>query len=72
MYEFVERTRERLADVPEASACGYGHLGDGNLHLNVMVPKHSQEVVDLLEPWYVSAYTVFSARTFASCHVIGS
>lgn len=30
---------------------GYGHLGDGNLHLNISVPNYSKDVQNILEPW---------------------
>jgi len=30
---------------------GYGHIGDGNMHLNVTTPQYSQEVMDLIEPF---------------------
>ena len=43
MYGLVEEVRERLArGLPgqrDVLAVGYGHVGDGNLHLNVSVPS---------------------------------
>ena len=44
MYSLVEEVRERLrAGLPDhlqdVQAVGYGHVGDGNLHLNVSVPS---------------------------------
>jgi D-2-hydroxyglutarate dehydrogenase len=30
---------------------GYGHLGDGNLHLNISVPHYNESVRQLIEPW---------------------
>lgn len=38
--ELAEETRRRLSGLcsPEAVVVAYGHLGDGNLHLNVCVP----------------------------------
>ena len=43
MYGLVEEVRKRLAaGLPGRSdiqAVGYGHVGDGNLHLNVTVPS---------------------------------
>lgn len=27
-----------------ANVIGYGHLGDGNLHLNISVPKYDDKV----------------------------
>lgn len=36
MYELVERVKDRLTGVSqEVVVAGYGHYGDGNLHLNV-------------------------------------
>lgn len=33
------------------TALGYGHIGDGNLHLNVSVRKYSPEIETILEPF---------------------
>ena len=42
--------RERLGD--KVTRCvGYGHVGDGNLHLNITTPRYSQEVMGLIEPF---------------------
>ncbi|KAG8858407.1 hypothetical protein FRB96_005292 [Tulasnella sp. 330] len=30
---------------------GYGHVGDGNLHINVIAEKYSKELEELLEPF---------------------
>lgn len=30
---------------------GYGHLGDGNLHLNISVPQYNESVREEIEPW---------------------
>ena len=49
MYNMVDVLQERLGD--RATVLGYGHLGDANLHLNVSVPKHSDEVFNLIEPF---------------------
>ena len=49
MYRLVEEVRERLtAGLPgqlDVQAVGYGHVGDGNLHLNVSVPSGWVEIV---------------------------
>lgn len=31
--------------------CGYGHLGDSNLHLNVSCPEYSEALYRVLEPF---------------------
>ncbi|KAF7132360.1 hypothetical protein RHSIM_Rhsim09G0214700 [Rhododendron simsii] len=36
IYDLVEEMRMRLG--PAAKVVGYGHLGDGNLHLNISLP----------------------------------
>lgn len=36
---------------PVVEAIGYGHLGDGNLHLNVCVRQYTKEVEQQLEPF---------------------
>jgi len=49
-YQAVLDMRERLGD--NVTRCvGYGHVGDGNLHLNVTTPLYSQEVQSLIEPF---------------------
>ena len=32
-------------------AIGYGHIGDGNLHLNVCVREYNKEIEKVLEPF---------------------
>ncbi|GAX81645.1 hypothetical protein CEUSTIGMA_g9073.t1 [Chlamydomonas eustigma] len=56
MYQLVEAVQQRLASqLPHRQdilTLGYGHVGDGNLHLNVSVPSgYSQEVQEVLEPF---------------------
>lgn len=39
LYAMVEELRARLGTRwPDARVLGYGHVGDGNLHLNVSAP----------------------------------
>ncbi|GAA94902.1 uncharacterized protein L969DRAFT_96371 [Mixia osmundae IAM 14324] len=61
MYGLVEATRQRFKDQGMADeireVVGYGHIGDGNLHLNVVAKRFDQSIEDVLEPWvfeYVS------------------
>lgn len=37
----------------EVTVVGYGHLADGNVHINVICPDHHvhQQIQHLLEPW---------------------
>lgn len=59
MYSLVEAVNERLEEAgllgeapkPVISAIGYGHVGDGNLHLNVALREYNKEVEKTLEPF---------------------
>ena len=46
----VELLKERLAG-KALIVIGYGHIGDGNLHVNVTSDGFSREVLDLIEPF---------------------
>jgi len=49
-YTLVEQSRQHLGG-RVTRCCGYGHLGDGNLHLNISAPEYDEETAALLEPW---------------------
>jgi D-2-hydroxyglutarate dehydrogenase len=67
MYNLVEDMRSRLEtsfpggvivqdnssknSEKEIKVVGYGHLGDGNLHLNISVPEYNESVRQEIEPW---------------------
>merc|ERR1739848_261201 len=55
MYELVEIVREKLKEAgleASTSCAGYGHLGDANLHLNVVsLNGRDDRVLNLLEPF---------------------
>lgn len=61
LYGLVEAATEKLGeanlvDIDDASkpvveAIGYGHVGDGNLHLNVCVREYSKAIENVLEPF---------------------
>ena len=46
----VELLKERLVEKARI-VIGYGHIGDGNLHVNVTSDGFSREVLDLIEPF---------------------
>ena len=47
LAEFAARVRERIAAVaPGARVWLFGHLGDGNVHVNVVGPEPGDEAVD--------------------------
>jgi FAD/FMN-containing dehydrogenase len=50
MYDMVLKTKARLGN-KVGGVVGYGHLGDGNLHLNIYTKKYEPEVLAMIEPW---------------------
>jgi FAD/FMN-containing dehydrogenase len=50
MYDMVLKMKSRLGS-KVGGVVGYGHLGDGNLHLNIYTPKFSAEVLGMIEPY---------------------
>lgn len=61
LYGLVEAAETKLSeaelvdldssDKPVVGAIGYGHIGDGNLHLNVCVREYNKKVEAVLEPF---------------------
>ncbi|RHZ84809.1 hypothetical protein Glove_74g25 [Diversispora epigaea] len=58
MYKLVEDLRRKLMDagvygkdLPINNVIGFGHIGDGNLHLNVSAQNYTPEITALIEPW---------------------
>ncbi|KAF8980896.1 hypothetical protein BGZ46_003509 [Entomortierella lignicola] len=58
IYEAVEAIKKRLLDKGVlgegklfTSVIGYGHIGDGNLHLTLIAKEFCQEATDLIEPY---------------------
>lgn len=60
LYDLVNDTKSRLMEAgvvgesdefPVVDVLGYGHIGDGNLHLNVAVRRYDKKVEELLEPF---------------------
>eukprot|EP00920_Eleutheroschizon_duboscqi_P014613 GHVT01033911.1.p2 GENE.GHVT01033911.1~~GHVT01033911.1.p2 ORF type:complete len:261 (-),score=77.06 GHVT01033911.1:3294-4076(-) len=56
IYELVEATRGRLRSLGlegQALAVGYGHVGDGNVHLNVrpLEGAAANAVKEAIDPW---------------------
>lgn len=61
LYGLVDAASEKLNSAnmvdfddeskPVVEAIGYGHLGDGNLHLNVCVREYSKDIEKQLEPF---------------------
>ncbi|NP_001408165.1 D-2-hydroxyglutarate dehydrogenase, mitochondrial isoform 4 precursor [Mus musculus] len=69
LYDLVIDLRTRLG--PRAKhVVGYGHLGDGNLHLNVTAEAFSRELLGALEP-YVYAWTAEQRGSVSAEHGLG-
>lgn len=52
LYSLVEDTRQRLkGEGAVTRVVGFGHIGDGNLHLNITGPQYEERVMQRLEPW---------------------
>lgn len=84
MYTLVEDMRERLTDAfpdgrppgsdpaaPEIAVVGYGHLGDGNLHLNISTPVYDKRVEGVIEPW-VYEWTAKRRGSVSAEHGLGA
>jgi (R)-2-hydroxyglutarate---pyruvate transhydrogenase len=64
LYDLVNDTRSRLSEAgligeddshPVVDAVGWGHMGDSNLHLNVVTRRYDKEVEKQLEPFIYEA-----------------
>lgn len=68
-YDIVPVMRERVGDLAYR-VCGYGHVGDSNLHLNVSCPEFNQEIYKRVEP-FVYEYTSKLRGSVSAEHGIG-
>ncbi|KAM0750800.1 hypothetical protein T439DRAFT_325859 [Meredithblackwellia eburnea MCA 4105] len=61
MYSLVEEARVRFEekglfqDGSIKTTVGYGHIGDGNLHINIVASKWDKKVEEAIEPWIYGA-----------------
>ncbi|KAK6909043.1 hypothetical protein I203_103053 [Kwoniella mangroviensis CBS 8507] len=62
MYGLVEKMRAKLreggvlegdgkSEGPIRAVAGYGHMGDGNLHINIVANKYTDEIEKIVEPY---------------------
>ncbi|KAG8903886.1 hypothetical protein FRB99_002622 [Tulasnella sp. 403] len=67
--EITNRVRERVGDKVK-EVVGYGHVGDGNIHINVIADAYTREIEELLEPFI---YEVVSSHrgSISAEHGIG-
>ncbi|CAH1437215.1 unnamed protein product [Lactuca virosa] len=68
MYDLVEEMRIRLGG--KANVVGYGHLGDGNLHLNVSAPQYDDAILGEIEP-FVYEWTSKQRGSISAEHGLG-
>ena len=59
LYDIVNECKLKLGKngYPDLEIMGYGHLGDGNIHVNIAVNKYEDKLEKCIEPWifeYVS------------------
>ena len=82
-YKIVEETRQLIKDSPEFSAeekelilpNGHGHVGDGNLHLNVVLPGYDdrslqERTKSVVEP-FVMDYCRKVSGSISAEHGVG-
>jgi len=75
--DVVDGTREHLrakglmGDNAVKYVVGYGHVGDGNLHLNVVANAYSPEIADALEP-YIYEVVASHRGSISAEHGIGA
>lgn len=69
----VELTKKHIDENfrgDEVVVTGFGHLGDGNLHLNVSYTKYSDELATIIEPWIYEKTSEFNGSISAE-HGLG-
>ena len=82
-YRIVEATREQFKNSSELTpeekdlilTNGHGHVGDGNMHLNITVPGYentelNQKVVRMIDP-FVMEYVKSVGGSVSAEHGIG-
>lgn len=68
MYDLVEEMRTQLG--ASANVMGYGHLGDGNLHLNISTPQYDDNILAQIEP-FVYEWTSKHRGSISAEHGLG-
>ncbi|GAB2227358.1 hypothetical protein Droror1_Dr00009176 [Drosera rotundifolia] len=68
MYDLVEQMRMRLGD--SAKVVGYGHMGDGNLHLNISASQYDDAILAQIEP-FVYEWTSMHRGSISAEHGLG-
>ncbi|CAL4068451.1 unnamed protein product, partial [Meganyctiphanes norvegica] len=68
-YQLVEDMRTHLGE-KVFRCCGYGHVGDGNLHLNITTTGYEKDVLHLIEP-FVYEWTAMRKGSISAEHGLG-
>lgn len=68
-YEIVPAMRARMGDLA-TQVCGFGHIGDSNLHLNITCDAFTDEIYRRVEP-FVYEYTSKLRGSVSAEHGIG-
>ncbi|XP_041073154.1 D-2-hydroxyglutarate dehydrogenase, mitochondrial isoform X1 [Carcharodon carcharias] len=69
IYEIVIDMKNRLG-MRAKRVVGYGHLGDGNLHLNIVSETYDQQVLDSIEP-YLYEWVAQHSGSISAEHGLG-
>ncbi|XP_024070131.1 D-2-hydroxyglutarate dehydrogenase, mitochondrial isoform X2 [Terrapene carolina triunguis] len=69
LYDLVIDTRARLGKTAK-NVVGYGHLGDGNLHLNITAESYSHSLLNAIEP-FVYEWTAQYNGSISAEHGLG-
>lgn len=69
LYDIVEDLREKVGN-KVVTVVGYGHIGDGNLHLNIVSHKYDPNIHKLLEP-YIFEWVRGCGGSISAEHGIG-
>ncbi|KAJ3633747.1 hypothetical protein MTP99_010676 [Tenebrio molitor] len=68
-YSIVDVMRERIGS-EVIRCCGYGHIGDGNIHFTVTTKEFSQDILKKIEP-FIYEYTSNLKGSISAEHGIG-
>uniref|UniRef100_A0A8C5JRS7 D-2-hydroxyglutarate dehydrogenase, mitochondrial n=1 Tax=Junco hyemalis TaxID=40217 RepID=A0A8C5JRS7_JUNHY len=69
LYDLVTDMRVRLGQSAK-NVVGYGHLGDGNLHLNITAESYSHSLLEAIEP-FVYEWTARCSGSISAEHGLG-
>lgn len=70
-YEIVELMRMHLKNEPQLSCVGFGHLGDSNIHLNIVSSTtYNRDIEHLIES-FMYKYIISKRGSISAEHGIG-